>query len=67
MAKPKMQYVHVVEFDSGASVKVVGPTDRAEKVSSGMDINLDHDKCYTVISECPHLTEDRRLCLLCAR
>lgn len=66
MAKPKFKYVHVVEFTSGNSIKVVGPTNNAEKVSRGMDINLDHERFYTVISECQHLTEDRPLCLQCA-
>lgn len=52
--KTKEDWVaQVVSYDSGKVIKTVPSTSKrtADRVSSGMDINLNHDKFYTRVRD----------------
>lgn len=59
--------MHVVEWDTDRSIHVVDcrRTRRADKVEDGMQHNLDHEKYYTLATNCPHAVMDETLCVLC--
>lgn len=59
--------MHVIEWESNKSIHVVDcrRTGRADKVEDGMRHNLNHEKYYTKVSDCPHPVMDPELCLLC--
>lgn len=61
------KFVHVVEWETDKSIHVVDcrRTGRADKVEDGMQHNLDHDKYYTKITDCPHDVMDAVQCVLC--
>lgn len=60
------RFVHVVEWETGKSIYVVDcRKSRADKVEDGMQHNLNHDKHYTKVSNCPHEAIDAAQCVLC--
>ena len=63
MKKPR--YVHVVDNGTNRSTHCVGPTTNPDKVDDGININLDHNHYYTVISTCAHKVYEDGLCVVC--
>lgn len=51
MTEQSQFYVDVVSYEDGAVVKRLGPMAerKADKVDDGLNINLNHDKYYTLI------------------
>jgi hypothetical protein len=52
-------YVHIVEYSTNKSVKTMGPhsENMADRIDSGVSINLDHERFYTIINEQPEYKE----------
>ena len=46
-------YVQILSFDNDRLIKEFGPTNerRADKIDDGLNINLDHNKYYTIITQ----------------
>lgn len=62
------KFIHVVEWETDKSIHVVDcrKSGRVDKVEAGMQHNLDHDKYYTKVTDCPHPVMEAVQCVLCA-
>jgi hypothetical protein len=50
MAKPKQEYVHVIDKKTRKSIEAIGPSADAERVARGVSINLNHEDYELAIS-----------------